>query len=88
MKRTRMKSEATLTTSGEPAPIKPPDKERGKVSGYADTNFKDDLAADPEAGSLQLTKSRISRRQMKPTKKLTTNGHNYKEWKDFWSNKD
>jgi hypothetical protein len=83
-----MKSKATLTTSGEPAPIKTPAKERGKASGYADTNFKDDLATDPEAGSLQLMKKRISRRQMKPTMKPTTNGHNYKEWKDFWSNKD
>jgi hypothetical protein len=63
--------------------ISPLIKERGKTSVYVNTSFKDEQATDPEAGSIQLTKLRISRK-----KKSTMNGHNYGKWKDFWSNKE
>jgi hypothetical protein len=51
-----MNSTATLKISNKPAPIKPPSQERGKKSAYVDTNFRDEPATDPEAGSIQLTK--------------------------------
>jgi hypothetical protein len=73
----------TLTT------INPVIQGREKVSVFANTNFKDKPATDPGAGSLQLTKLGTLRMQMSRRKmKLTTNGHNYKGWKDFWSNKN